>query len=57
MNNREYLSTLSNKALAEWFCVEIAKDGWFCDRCPFSEYCNGSKSGIEEFLEKERRED
>lgn len=53
MTNREWLENMSNKELGELFCDEIAKDGWYCERCPFSKYCTHGDSGFENFLNEE----
>lgn len=53
MTNREMLDRMSNKELANFFCYDIAKDGEYCTRCPFTELCNHGDSGFEVWLGKE----
>lgn len=58
MTNREWLDRKDNKVLADMFCMEIAKDGDYCEsRCPFAKLCEGGANGFEIWLAQERRND
>lgn len=53
MTNREWLEKMKNSTIADMFCVEVAKDGEFCQNsCPFKDLCVGGNNGFEIWLNK-----
>jgi hypothetical protein len=56
MTNREWLEKMKTSTIADMFCVEVAKDGHFCENhCPFKDLCVGGKNGFEIWLDKEHK--
>lgn len=57
MRNREWLEKMKSSTIADMFCMEVAQDGEFCQKCPFKDLCVNGENGFQVWLEKEHRSD